>query len=107
MRLNDIKPAPAHSALQTTPKDAMHPTMNTPTAHAMPRSPQLTNAEFEVLLRLSDGEGYARIARRLGLGTAGVRRHIASIYRKMRAQHSPGAHVQAGRALTEGRRQAA
>jgi len=52
----------------------------------VPTSGGLTSRETEVLSLLAGGESNAQIARRLGLSTHTVERHVANLYRKIGAR---------------------
>ena len=52
----------------------------------MPPSDGLSPRELEVLRLLAAGESNAQIARRLGLSTHTVERHVANLYRKIGAR---------------------
>jgi DNA-binding CsgD family transcriptional regulator/pimeloyl-ACP methyl ester carboxylesterase len=54
--------------------------------HAVMPSDGLTRRELEVLRLVAGGESNAQIARRLGLSTHTVERHVANLYRKIGAR---------------------
>jgi DNA-binding CsgD family transcriptional regulator len=51
-----------------------------------PRASSLSRRELEVLRLLATGESNAQIARRLGLSTHTIERHVANLYRKIGAR---------------------
>lgn len=58
---------------------------------AVPPSDGLSPRELEVLRLLAAGESNSQIARRLGLSTHTVERHVANLYRKIGARGRAGA----------------
>lgn len=77
------------SLLMSFFRDGVEPA-ETPSAVAagrpVPPSDGLSPRELEVLQLLAAGESNAQIARRLGLSTHTVERHVANLYRKIRAR---------------------
>ena len=53
---------------------------------SMPGSSGLSRRELEVLQLVAAGETNSQIARRLGLSTHTVERHVANLYRKIGAR---------------------
>jgi DNA-binding CsgD family transcriptional regulator len=51
-----------------------------------PRAASLSRRELEVLRLLAAGESNSQIARRLGLSTHTIERHVANLYRKIGAR---------------------
>ena len=60
-----------------------------PTATEVPELNQLTDREYEIVVRLASGNRVPTIARGLFLSESTVRNHLTSIYRKF-AVHSQG-----------------
>jgi DNA-binding NarL/FixJ family response regulator len=72
-------------------RDGIEPAEQPPTSAAVARpattrSGGLSRRELEVLRLVAGGESNAQIARRLGLSTHTVERHVANVYRKVGAR---------------------
>jgi DNA-binding NarL/FixJ family response regulator len=72
-------------------RDGAEPPSAVAAGRAVPPPDGLSPRELQVLRLLASGESNSQIARRLGLSTHTVERHVANLYRKIGARGRAGA----------------